>query len=420
MVSAWQDALDAPNYTLTEVADRVESRLFANLDGLAIGGKPVYDKLLKPALIEAIDGGYTTAAALVLLGNGNADDMAAVLDAAVQAEDEQRKGLIRAISIAKTTAPLVDALQKRFSSASTDDERALWLTILNAKHLLPSAPLEMCLISSNTTLLVAAINTVGIHYSNTDRARYEPLVHQRMISSTPDVQYAAIACGLVMGLDEAWQLCVTLAGSTGTHQKKYLALVALLSTREEFTQLVSLLQEPSLSETTLWCMGLTGDVASIAHCISFLDSPDPRLAKLAAEAISNITGLDMTEKAFQIDATLDTDDDETAESNEEEIPIVDPVESLELPNPDAVKAWWSTKRAAFFPGKRYVKGNPMNADTLRKVLEIGPMRLREPLAAAMRIRTGGARHLSTHAFTTEQRKQLGKLASLQDGEFVYF
>ena len=43
-------ALNAPNYAIGEVAVGPEERLLAHLDGLVLGGQPVADKLLLPAL----------------------------------------------------------------------------------------------------------------------------------------------------------------------------------------------------------------------------------------------------------------------------------------------------------------------------------------------------------------------------------
>src|SRR5262245_29023441 len=46
----WERALVAPDYTLSEVAERLEPRLFAHLDGLEIAGAEVVPRLLEPQL----------------------------------------------------------------------------------------------------------------------------------------------------------------------------------------------------------------------------------------------------------------------------------------------------------------------------------------------------------------------------------
>jgi hypothetical protein len=43
-------SLDSPVYSIAEVAGSLEERVLAHLDGLVLGGKPVADKLLLPAL----------------------------------------------------------------------------------------------------------------------------------------------------------------------------------------------------------------------------------------------------------------------------------------------------------------------------------------------------------------------------------
>src|SRR5512133_3584601 len=63
---AWEDALRSANYVLDEVVEGPEARLRAHLDGLVLGGAPVAEQLLLPALADS-DPGRVSAAAWSLL-----------------------------------------------------------------------------------------------------------------------------------------------------------------------------------------------------------------------------------------------------------------------------------------------------------------------------------------------------------------
>ena len=174
MIATWQDALIAPNYTLDEVEDRVEERLEANLEGLTLGGEPVAEKLLGPALLEAPEPGYATAAALVLLRSGDASARDAVLDAVATAEGEQQEALVLALSAGPSdTNGLDHLLKQRFGAAKSEEETALWLAVLNNRRVHPGAHLKVCLGSKNPALLSEAIQALGVHYRPEYGGRYD-------------------------------------------------------------------------------------------------------------------------------------------------------------------------------------------------------------------------------------------------------
>ncbi|MFP2925205.1 hypothetical protein ACLESO_08305, partial [Pyxidicoccus sp. 3LG] len=64
--SRWDLALDAPDYTLDEVAE-LEETAFAHVDALVLGGEPVAKRLLVPALADE-EPERIVVAALALLG----------------------------------------------------------------------------------------------------------------------------------------------------------------------------------------------------------------------------------------------------------------------------------------------------------------------------------------------------------------
>lgn len=414
LIATWQDALIAPNYTLDEVADRVEERLEANLEGLEIGGKAVAEKLLYPALTQAPDSGYAAAAGLVLLRSGDARDREVVLDAVIATDGEQREGLALALAISEVSA-IDHELTQRFSSTRDEAACAVWLSLLNMRRVHPGKHLKFCLGSENDMLLAEGMRSLGIHYTPSYGDRYAHFIQKYLNADSIEVQTAAVELGLLIGMPEAWEKCIAAANTSTSNRGQYLEWVALLASRGEFQLLFPLLDDPEMQETALWCLGLTGSITSVERAIGFLDNDDSRLAKLAFEAISHITGLDMEENEFQQDEAVE-DEEEIITGLDDEPPVSDPVEHLVLPNRDTIKAWWEHTKGRFSLDQRYVLGEPLDVNAFIKTLETGPARIRNPLAHALWIRTHGQRFVSTETFSNQQYDSLNRLASLQPGE----
>jgi hypothetical protein len=89
-VEQFERAMQSPLLTLERLAGGCEGRLLAHVDGLLVGGAPVYERLLKP-LLDSPDAGQCarlTAAGLVAIEAGHFDALTAALghdDAAVRA-----------------------------------------------------------------------------------------------------------------------------------------------------------------------------------------------------------------------------------------------------------------------------------------------------------------------------------------------
>src|SRR5258705_5913553 len=94
----WESALVAAHYTIAEVAEGPEERLLAHLDGLVLGGKPVAEKLLLPA-IEGDDVGKVAAATWALVQAEDADHLDHLFDAFPKVEPPARSAMGRALEL---------------------------------------------------------------------------------------------------------------------------------------------------------------------------------------------------------------------------------------------------------------------------------------------------------------------------------
>ena len=92
----WEQSLDSPLYSIADVAIGPEERLLAHLDGLVLGGAPVAQKLLLPALASE-DLGEVAAAAWALAQAEDADHQDAVVEALAAAPPPVQAAIGRAL-----------------------------------------------------------------------------------------------------------------------------------------------------------------------------------------------------------------------------------------------------------------------------------------------------------------------------------
>src|SRR5688572_12274873 len=99
----WERALESSHYTIDEVAAGPEARLFAHLDGLVLGGVPVAEQLVVPALEDA-DANRVWVAGWVLLQSESGDRFETLWTALLGAtEPARRRALGRALELSTRT-----------------------------------------------------------------------------------------------------------------------------------------------------------------------------------------------------------------------------------------------------------------------------------------------------------------------------
>ena len=200
-------ALASPLFTLDHLSLRLEGRLAAHLDGLAIGGPAVAERLLYPLLEETSSSERTTAATLVLLGSGDRNDWREVLEAVSSADNPKLRGAIsKAIEL--YDAPHFETvLEDAFEYARSPRERAALLDAMADRHLDPGESLAECLDAKFQGLVIAAVRTAG----NAGRQDLRDRVEQHLGSTDSELLVTTIEAGLSLGSHEAWAACRELA-----------------------------------------------------------------------------------------------------------------------------------------------------------------------------------------------------------------
>jgi uncharacterized protein (TIGR02270 family) len=132
----------------------------------------------------------------------------------------------------------------------------------------------------------------------------------------------------------------------------------------------------------------------------------PEHARVAGEALSFITGVDLTHaslggkqpQGFQSGPTDDPTDENVA---------MDADDGLPWPDVEKTAAWWSRNRTMFRSGVRHLLGKPITTASIVEVLKTGRQRQRAAAALELALASAGRPLFEVRAPGYRQQQVLG-------------
>jgi uncharacterized protein (TIGR02270 family) len=377
----WETALDAAIYTLSEVAAGPEERLRAHLDGLVLGGKPVAEKLLLPAL-TGDDDDLVRPAAWALLAAEDADHFDHVLEALATAEIPKARAVARALGLSRHPAT-VPRLAPLWTNGSPR-LRAILLDVIGRHDLAWVAPRVVEALRPGDPLLLGAALRLVRYLPDRDPA-FIWYAEDGLTSVNAGVRGEALATAFVLGSTKVFRACRAEIdqGSAGRLVFGLLALSADPADRELLRKSV---RARWSTRHAVWALGFAGDVQSADELVGLMEQP--KLAPLAAEAFTAITGLAIEGRYRTVGVTRGPADKEVG--LDDPPPVVRPEDHLPAPAAEAIGDWWRQNRGRFAEGQRYARGATRVPETLRGALAVLPTWRREVTALELAAATGGA------------------------------
>ncbi len=114
----------------------------------------------------------------------------------------------------------------------------------------------------------------------------------------------------------------------------------------------------------------------------------PELARVAGEALTMITGLELDSAPFEGQWPEGFEAGPTEDPEDENVEM-DPDENLPWPDREKIAEWWRKNQDRFENGTRYLVGRPMTVEWLNDVLRNGYQRQRAAAALELAIRQPG-------------------------------
>ena len=391
----WEDALVAANFALDDVAVGPEARLLAHLDGLVLGGRPVAEDLLLPAIVSDDPAAAFAASWALVQAEHGSDHQDSVIDVLVHGRPRVRAAVARALAL----APRADLARiSRLWPDAPPVVRAAILEVLGRQDAIDVRPwIGPSIHSGDPALAVAALRS----------ARWSPessllgSIEEALVSDDAAVRTEAIAAGVALLSQRAWDACREAAVAPGDECRLPLGLLATSTRKDDRAVVHASASDTAQKRHAVWALGFAGDLDATEALIEATE--DESVARIAGESLCAITGIALGRAMIKLGKTKGPDVQEIGDDDPP--PVVRPEDHLALPNARALKTWWKRERNGFPSGATLIQGHPKAPKTIHAAVGTVTMWRREILLHEFSRMTGAPCRLDLKAWSARQRLQ---------------
>ena len=365
-------AVEQPHYAPEDLV-ALEARLEAQLDGLMTA--PELGWSAAEAALELEQAGEVFTATCVALRSHEMPRIQQAVEAGL-ASPEATKGLVSALGWlpAGLASPWID----RFLSGKDMRHKYLGIAACSVRRQDPAEALTSILnredCRAHTPLYARALRLVG----ELRRQDLMPAVQAARAVDEPAVRFWGTWSAILLGDRAAVTYLQPYVFTPGPHQSQALHLAfRVLPIEQARMWISSLAKDPAQARTVIAATGILGD----PHAVNWLigKMADPVLARLAGEAFTQITGIELERHQLMGSAPADqapipNDDPDDAYVG------LDEDENLPWPDANKVAALWRAHGQHFMVGRRYFMGRPIAAELLKEKLTNGFQRQRHAAA----------------------------------------
>lgn len=359
----------APHVKLRHLR-RLDDRIAAHLDGLAVAGE--FGSQLCDAALDSPGTGEVFCVAVRALGERKADGLdKALLLAAVL--PEALRGVVSAFGWVSAT-DLKGIVTGLLTSSDLFRQR-IGIAACALHRVDPGQTLAVAVVSPEPALRVRAVRCAG----EIGRVDLLPLLVSALKDVDPECRFRAAQSAVLLG-DRRAALTVLRETALQSGPFRWGALTLTLFAADSASASALVKEVASQREDVrllIRAVGFAGDATRIPWLIGLM--ADDKLARLAGESVSFITGVDLAwldlERKPPENFELGPND-----NPEDEDVSMDEDDGLPWPDQAKVQAWWAANSQRFQPGVRYFMGAPPSWAHCLQVLKDGYQRQR--IAAA--------------------------------------
>ncbi len=388
----------APHVKLSHLR-RIDDRLAAHLDGLAVAGE--FGSSLCEAALENPGVGELFAAMVRAIEEKDArrlDNLFALADAVLAAQP----GLISAFGW--VSANYLQGIAAKLLSVQEPFRRRVGIAACAMHGVDPGAMLAHAVIDPEPRLRARALRAVG----ELGRRDLLPMCEQHLSDEDAACRFWAARSAVLVG-DRAKAIDVLkiFSLSPGPFRERALQLaLKVVNLQDAHALLKTLAHDTANPRPLIQGAGIVGDPFYVPWLIKHMN--ELKTARLAGEAFTFITGLDLAyldlerkpPEGVDFGPTEDPSDDNVAMDSDEDLP---------WPDPDKIQAWWETNTPRFQEGVRYFMGAPVSVSHCHKILRDGYQRQRIAAAEYLCLVNPGTPLFNTRAPAWRQQRWLAKM-----------
>ena len=390
--------VSAPHVKLHQLR-RLDDRLAAHLDGLAVAGE--YGSKLAAAALERPGRGEAFTATVRAIEDRDVLGLDRLL-AIAEAVPDSLAGLISAFGWV-TAASLRDITKSLLDSPSAL-RRRVGLAACEMHQADPGAAVvEAALKGEDAALRARALHFMA-HFGQVENVS---ACMRALADEDPRCAFEAARGAALLGNRGGSVVALrAIALAPGPWRSGALAVLLKLQEPDEaHATLKTLAQDPTCVRLLIQGIGVAGDPHYVPWLIQQMQ--DLKLTRLAGESFSLITGLDLAyldlerkpPEGVDFGPNDDPDDDNVA---------MDEDDSLPWPDLDKVAAWWQSNGQRFASGTRYFMGEAPSTGHCLGVLKNGFQRQRMAAATYLCLLAPGTPLFNTAAPAWRQQQLLAQ------------
>jgi uncharacterized protein (TIGR02270 family) len=386
-------AVQAAQFGLGDLA-RLDDRVEAHIDGLRVAADVGWD-----LCHESLDGpGEIFAASVLALESRLADRIQPILSLVANSLPLSR-GTISALGwlpAAKAQPYITEwigsrtPMFRRIGVAGAAVRRSFAVNI------------SQLLDDTDSGVRARALRAVG----ELGRMDFVPLI-QGQLNATDDACrfWAAWSTALLAGYMDALDVLQSFAESGTPFRERALQLaLRRVDLKSAHFRQQQLAKNPQSARLAVIGAGVIGDPVVIPWLMEQMSLPP--LARVAEEAFTMITGVDIAYEDLDSDKPEGFESGPTEDPNDDNVEM-DPDERLPWPNPILIRKWWEKNGASFQAGIRYLLGKPITLEWMQQVLRVGRQRQRAAAALELAIMQPGTPLFEVRAPGFRQQEMLG-------------
>ncbi|MFL6601955.1 MAG: TIGR02270 family protein [Steroidobacteraceae bacterium] len=387
----------APHVRLRHLR-RFDERLEAHLDGLAVAGEHAWP--LCEAALERPSSGATFAAAIRAIADNHTARLGRLIALAGSVPSAHR-GLLAAFGWLETD--VFSNLLPGLLGSSTPLHRLIGMAACAMHRLDPDIGALRRFADEDALVRARVWRTAG------EMGKRELVsTAAALVDQDPACQFWAAWAAVLLGdKHNALDVVASIAAVPGPFRARAFQLtLQAKGAQSAHGWLATLAKEPANLRWLIRGAGLVGDPTYVPWLIGHM--ADTKTTRLAGEAFSLITGLDLAWLDLEVKPPENFESGPNDDPND---PNVDMDEDDGLPWPDAAKiqAWWHSNSGRFQPGTRYFMGEPLNRDNCVRVLKEGFQRQRIAAALYLSLLNPGTPLFEWRAPAPRQRRQLAEM-----------
>ena len=371
-------AVSQPHYSLADLS-KLDKRVEAHLDGLRIAGESGWKVVQETLPFEESSDLFAAGSLAFESGDQNWIDF--VLGLAAK-KTKVTSGVVSALG----WLPYEQAQQQiqTLVSSPLPISRAIGIAASAIHRVDPGIILVEGIGENDPFVRARALRAVG----ELGREHLLPRIRGGLTDSDEGARFAAAWSVTLLSPNlDALAVLRTIAELTGPFSSKALqTAIRRMDLAGARAWQAWFSRHKAASRKAIDAAGAIGDPEHILWLIEQMKIPV--LARVAGEAFTMITGIDLAYDDLKKGAPEGFETGPTDNAEDENV-AMDPDEHLPWPDPALIQKWWANNGSRFQKGTRYLLGKPMSIEWLRQVLRIGRQRQRAAAALELAIRQPG-------------------------------